>query len=274
MSSQDGRRDKESLFKIIGKMMVKNIDFTLRMTGGSTIELILPSRKLKAKEFGNFMKGSHLSRMMLLEVENKLSNGLYVPFNQDNDRRKLNTIMYDPYNLNKLINQPIAAVDIVSCYWTTAYNLNIISEDLFKKGFGKDREWKEARAASIGSLNTLIKEYKNIDGNLTIVASFRRPYNIVRLDIIDTVWNIANEIALDLHDSFCMFLTDCFYVNLKDEKKVYELLEKHNYKAKSKYCFFNNIVETPRSYKVIWSDKENFNKEINFKKDNIVSWKR
>jgi hypothetical protein len=274
MASQDGVRDKDSLYKTIGRLMDLNIAFTVKIIGSSTTKLVLADRIIIAKDSGNFMKGSHLSHMMIVEVEKKINDATYVPFNTDNDRRRLDTVMYDPFNITRLLNKPVAAVDIRSCYWTTAHNLGIISDKLFDSGFKKDKEWKEARAVAIGSLNTSVKEYQNIDGVLTLVGAYRRPYNTVRLDIIDTIWKIANEIALELQDSFCMFLTDCFYVDAKSESKVYELLEKYNYKARSKYIFFNTITEKPRAHEIIWSDKTNFNKPIIFRKDNLVSWKK
>lgn len=274
MASLNGTRDIDSLNKIMDNFIAKGYDFTLRKIGDSTMELHLPTRKLTAKQSGNYIKGSHLSHLMLLEVEKKLSHGLYTPKNTDNDRWALNTVMYDPDNIYKLLGQPIVAVDIASCYWTTAYNMGLISTELFKNGFKQDREWKQARAAAIGSLATQIKEFKNIDGKLTLVNSYRRPYNIVRLDLIDLVWKIANEISYELRDTFCMFLTDCFFVHAKDESKVYELLAQYDYKAKSKKCVLENIEEYSGYHKIFWSNKDSHNKEIVFKKKDVVSWKK
>jgi hypothetical protein len=268
-----GYRDRKAIDLMVNRFLERNTDFTLKVIGSCVNEIQLSQRRIKSKERNNFFPGSHLSRLLLLELEKRLNDGSYVPKNTDPDKHRINTIMFDRENILKLNNKPVVAVDINGCYWNTARKLGVISNQLYEKGMSGGNNWKKARNASIGSLNALIKEFKGENGKLVLKCTYKRPYNAVRLDIIDHVWEIANLIAEEIKDGFLFFLTDCFFVTKEYESNVYELLEKHGYSGKSENIMIEKVIDK-RIMNITWGTKDKIGKTHNFTDKNLVPYKK
>lgn len=206
-------------------------------------------------------RGLHLANMTLMDVRKRLANGDYVPINTDPNRHSIETVCFNPKNIKYALYKKNYSLDINSCYWNTANNKGIISEKLYKYGYTKNKEWKDARNISIGALGTAVRVEKYRNGKLVERTPFTpRPTNVCRLDIIDHVWNVCiNDIRNQLGKNFLMFLTDCFFVNASVVDKVADLLELNGYQTKRAEVIFTGVKSMGAgTYKVTWqtADKE------------------
>jgi hypothetical protein len=185
--------------------------------------------------------GFHLSKMCLKEVDKRVKSGLYVP-KSTNDREEQSQVYFHPENIRKYQTEPVSCIDIEYCYWTTACNIGAISKEFYDYGLKGGRKWKEGRNASIGSLGTTIFESTYHLGKLINEKHYKRPYNCVRLDVVDKVWDIACEIGYNLGDGIFMFLTDAFYVHTSKEKEVVAKLKDYGYKCHIERGQINEIT--------------------------------
>jgi len=220
------------------------MNFTKREVG-RTIELDFRKEGGKRNKYFENAKenydGFHLFNMVFCDVKKRVQSGKYVPKEINNDRISVKTICFNPDNILKNLNKPCVAIDINYCYWNTIRKLGIISEKIYIEGLKKDKEWKNARNASIGSLGASVKETVYENGIILNNTIHKRKFNSCRLDAIDYVWEFANEIISQITDGFLMYLTDCFFVTLNVKDKVIELIEKGNYTSKFEYVTFKKI---------------------------------
>lgn len=143
----------------------------------------------KKKKYGEIAKkqGMHLPTITNRNVKKRLESGEYVPKNTDPNRFNSNTIFYSSKSIQENLWKPCIAIDITGAYWQTAVNLGVIDHATYLKGIEKDREYKDARNISIGSIGALTIYEQYIDGKL-VKHELRRKFGAcARLDIVDHV---------------------------------------------------------------------------------------
>lgn len=178
-------------------------------------------------------KGLHIVAMTYNSVRERMESGLYVPKNTDIERFDAPNSFYNEDILLEMSSgSEIIAVDINSCYFNTLFQLGAISEKVYKAAFRKKSEYKDARNIAVGSLGRVgyITEY---DGEKEMKGIERRNTAVVRLDVIDTVYNRCLEIARALESDFLFFLTDCFFIRPSGLEKLKTLLDSHLYTYKT-----------------------------------------
>lgn len=267
-------------------------------TVGSSYEFIFSSGRKKliydrdARENKN-KYCSQLSRTMINQVKKRLKNELYTPINQDNERVHIDTVYFNPDKIKQEIGEPCVIVDISACYFNTARILGVISEEYYQNNYAffnqlKDSlslydedteenkikrdqirkemaDYKEARNISIGSLGAeyKIEYYENGILNKAKTLKYKRPTNVCRLDIIDHVWKIAQDINNKIGRNVLMYHTDGFFIHKMYEKQVCELLSGYGYFYKIEEVLFVGIKNVTDNYVVYW-DKRPLNSKIPF----------
>jgi hypothetical protein len=197
----------------------------------------------KMKRYGRFKQkpGMFLANLTNKVVKQRIESGDYVPRNTDPMRFRNNTIMYSSERIRENLFKPCVSVDIIGCYWQTAFNLGVIDEKTYLIGISKDREYKDARNIAIGSIGSLLTHEKYVKGKLISTEKSRKFGATSRLDVIDHVWAMANWIAQKLGPDFLMFLTDCFFVPEHRLKDLCNYIEEEGYKWKVEKCQFGEI---------------------------------
>lgn len=207
----------------------------------------MPKDYQKSKYYGDGMvmrKGSHLNRMVLIEVKKRIEDGLYTPPTYKEDEL-VNVNFVALANLQKKFSDKCLAVDINSCYWTTAYNIGVISEQLYRYGIDENIE-KTTRNSSIGSLGAYTRHVEVKKGEIISDISKRRDTHPARTDVIKSVWDVALEVYRELGDDCLMFLTDCFFITESGYNKLSEILTKYGYDHKSDDIVFTAVDDTHR----------------------------
>lgn len=207
-------------------------------------------------------------------VLSRIESGEYVPKNTDSDRTAIKTTFFNDSEVMQ-VQSPIrdfaldvVAVDINSCYFNTLFQLGAIDEACYKAGFKKKEAYKKARNIAVGSLNRtgLIREWDGVSEYETTGLE-RRNTAVVRLDVIDTVYNRSLEIARELESDFLFFLTDCFFIRPEGLEKLKTLLDKHLYTYKVENIRLAGI-ETSRNNTVIrWTSKTSDSAFYNFNRN-------
>ena len=197
----------------------------------------------KVKRYGQFKKkeGMFLAKLTNKVVKQRIESGQYIPKNKDPMRYRNNTIMYSSERIKENLFKPCVSVDIVGCYWQTAFNLGVIDEKTYLIGISKDREYKDARNISIGSIGALLTHEKYVNGKLISCEKSRKFGACARLDIIDHVWAMANWIAGKLGTDFLMYLTDCFFIPEHRLDDLCSYIEVEGYKWKAERCQFGEV---------------------------------
>lgn len=222
------------------KLIDLGSSFELFHTGSITKVVFADGKKRK---YGDIIQkeGMHLPTITNRNVKKRLEDGEYVPKNTNPNRYNSNTIFYSSKSIQANLWEPCVAVDIIGAYWQTAVNLGVIDHITYLKGIEKDREYKDARNISIGSIGSLTIHEKYVDGKLVSHELVRKFGACARLDIVDHVWDLAQKIAGKLGPDFLMFLTDCFFVPLHREKDVKKYLAAEGYKTKSEAILFSEV---------------------------------
>jgi hypothetical protein len=231
--------------------------FTTKEIGSSASLVFESGTKQRFSEYGSNFSGAHICRMVYLHIEKLLRDGEYFPKNTNNNRTEISTVIFDKEQIARCVAGKIKckAIDIKRCYWNTAHILGIINDKIYEYGMKGGTSWKDARNIAIGSLGAFVTERNYKDGLLVKKTDYRRPLNVVRLDIIDHVWKIANEIIQLIQNGFCMYLTDCFFVTEKCATKVEKLIAKYGYESKTEPVTFTQlevISEKAKFYKAFW----------------------
>lgn len=197
----------------------------------------------KTKRYGQFKKkeGMFLAKLTNKVVKQRIESGEYVPKNTNPMRFRNNTIMYSSKRIQENLLKPCVSVDIMGCYWQTALNLGVIDQKTYDIGISKDREYKDARNISIGSIGALLTHERYVNGKLISSEKSRKFGACARLDVIDHVWAMANLIAKKLGPDFLMFLTDCFFVPEHRLKDICSYIEDEGYKWKAERCQFGEV---------------------------------
>jgi hypothetical protein len=154
------------------------------------------------------------------------NNPEFVPLN------KLPTNVYNKeYDLSKGI---ITGTDIISAYWTIAYQKGIISPKTYDKA--SDKKYKVTKLASLAVLGRQMYFDKfDEDGNLTERVVKREANDELR-DIYRSIryecFQHMGHLAMILGEDFFCYKTDCIYYRdiPENRKKVHEYLEQQNFK--------------------------------------------
>ncbi|MFA6570294.1 MAG: hypothetical protein WCT77_03580 [Bacteroidota bacterium] len=178
-------------------------------------------------------QGYHLCNYLKVHIKNRVASGEYVPVNKDNNKidplcQFLNSDVIESYS-----GKSVWTIDINNCYWKTAYNIGVMNEDTYNVGMRKNREWKSGRVASIGSLGSVVRESVYEGGEMVGgIKIYRKPFNVVRLDVLDYVHSVCMDIISGMGSDFIMYLTDCFFVSSAGKEKVIADLERWGYECK------------------------------------------
>lgn len=233
-----------------------NLNMTFTMTYvGSGVKVTFDNGKTKKLGTFKVKPGMFLSQVAMKSVIKRLKSNDYVPKSTDPGRWNNNTVMYNPESYTDNFKKKGVAVDITGCYWKTAFNIGAIDQRTYEMGLKKDREFKEARNIAIGGLGAVVTTEKYVKGIKVSTTRTRRPGALVRLDIIDHVYDMANRIAEKLGQDFCMFLTDCFYVPEDRFKDVCKYIEEEGYDWKHEDIIFGPCIRQFESEdKSRWTD--------------------
>lgn len=197
-------------------------------------------------------------------VLSRMESGEYVPKNTDTDRTSVKTSFFNDSEVMHVqspirdVARDIVAVDINSCYFNTLFQLGAIDEACYRAGFKKKEAYKLARNIAVGSLNRtgLIREWDGVSEYETTGLE-RRNTAVVRLDVIDTVYNRSLEIASALESDFLFFLTDCFFIRPSGLEKLKLLLDSHLYTYKTENIQILGAEISQNNTVIRWKSKSN-----------------
>lgn len=197
--------------------------------------------------------GVHIIWHTFLNVAKRIENGDYKPLNPlVSDRLWTNTVFFnDEKIIEDNIGSEIVAVDIDSCYYNTLYNIGAVDEKTCNSAFRKKQQWKHARNIAVGSLNRMgtVVEF---DGEKETRSLEKRITAAVRLDVIDTVYNVALKVATELGDDFLFFLTDCFFIKTSALPRCKELLKEYKYSVKKEKTTLMDMLDAENNLSVTW----------------------
>lgn len=202
-------------------------------------------------------RGHHLSRMFMADVDRWLEINAENQVKYDNNYREQ---MFNVHAIEKSIGNQLVMIDINDCYWRTAYLLGYISEMSYIKGM-KTKSWKVGRNACIGSLSKtkVITPFKGGEPQYKLrkVVKPNPQYQYIRNHIIWEVYNLFNELFLQLGNTFYMFLTDCLVTEYDKLKEVQKFLNGKNYRCKHKPIEFLSVDRVNK--KISWLDFQSSN---------------
>jgi len=194
----------------------------------------------------SIIPGSYFVGMMKRSVEKYVEKYGVV------DKQPPPTIqMFNEPAIAKVIDKPIVCIDLNLCYWRTAYLLDFINEDLYKKGLKSGH--KRGMLVSVGALNKLPLVGHYVDGKCVNTSSdyvYNSKYSPFYWAILNKVNDLAMEIYKVLKDDMYMWLTDCAFVSMDREVEVKAIMEKYGYKYKT---YTSNFVRID-NLKVEWFD--------------------
>lgn len=190
---------------------------------------------------GKRKEGMHICWMVSREIENRIKSGEYV-LREYSERYNPPTVFYNSENIKKHLHKEVIALDITSCYYTTAFVVGAIGQRVYDLGNKKDREWKEARNTSIGSLGKKI--WWDIHTPGQPVESVPEPNRLraARLHIMEAVAETAKDVFTECFPGWLMFLTDCFFLLPEQVPIAKRVLAEYGYnKTTEKKVIFTGI---------------------------------
>jgi len=266
----------DSIISYVSRLVQDKLDFTT-IDHGSTHDVIFPDGRKETRRcqiLSPQYKG--FSRKIYNDAKKRMEKGIYKPFNQDSERSSITTVQFCPENMRKTISNEdkfVQAIDISACYTTTAYHLGLISEKVYKAMVENphmaDKDYKTAMSAGIGLLGMTKIERRYKNGRVVEVLIHRRPTNTGRLDVIDTVWKLAQTIIRATEGGFIMFLTDCFYVMPAYMPKITALLDKLGYMYKSERIELVGLTHVQKETRLVYQLE--YLKESNINRDTPTS---
>lgn len=218
---------------------------------------------LKFRFFGqgatsnNTIKGVYFVNMVKNSVDKYIEKYGIAPV-----REKVIAQTFNVEGISKVLNKPVACLDLNLCYWRTAYLLGYIDDSLYKKGL--DSGHKRGMLVSIGALNKnpLIQHFE--DGK-EVTKSFdtelHGKYSPFYWQIIGKVNDLMMEVYRELGDDFYMWLTDCAFIANDRIGDVVKIFEKYGFPHK----FYTSDFESVDMDFVKWFDC----KEARFKSMSI-----
>lgn len=230
----------------------RNEDFT-EYISGSTRRIKFRSLEYAYVDIkSNAGLGFHISRMLKADVDRWLEKNRH---ELQHHLRAYKEQMYNIEAIKKSIGQPLVAIDINDCYWTTVWRLGYITDETYYAAKRK-KEWKIGRNASIGSLSksevsTPYRNGKPIASQRKVVRS-RIEYQYIRNHVINKVYEIFYRLFLELQDTFFMFLTDCVFTTPANYNYVVKFFQTEGYSVKMKPIEFLKVDEAER--KILWLD--------------------
>lgn len=170
------------------------------------------------------------------------------------------------------VNMPMYGIDCDYFYFAIAFQLGIINERTLKKALEKKEEYKQARMAAIGSLNsrTWVEIFEN-------GVKVRDEYDVENYNIYHPFyWMIikkAYELMEEAFERFpkvaCMWLTDCVYTTVAGKKQLEAFFIEKGFEYKYFAMDFLNIDYD--SNRVHWHDcKSRSDKNIRFSKYDLT----
>lgn len=148
-------------------------------------------------------------------------------------------------HIEDVIGKPVVMLDIIGCYWQTAYKLGYITYETYLVGKRKD-SWKTGRNASIGGLakREYITPYVNgkryLNGRRVVQP--KKEYEWARNHIINTVYSVFYRLyECVLGRKFLMFLTDAVVTTTDMAKETERRLWEEGYRCKSKTIEFTKV---------------------------------
>ncbi len=225
----------------IDELVSRKVDFSAKVYTGR-MNVFFPRINKKTRWYSpdaSIKAGSHLNKMVIEKCNKRIADGSYVmPKYEENHPCRY--IFYNKDLAELMIDVPGYAVDINSCYWTTAYKLGIIDQDLYELGLSKE-EWKTIRNSAIGSLGAFVTYIEAKEGKIISDKTSRRPTHPARTHVIESVWNLALDMYKKFPKGIFMFLTDCFFIRSDYYNEVTKELERIGYKYKAEEIFVNNF---------------------------------
>jgi len=203
---------------------------------------------------GDAGKGFHICNLVRKDVE------VWIKKNPsfDYEKYKLPNYKEQYFNIDyieKNVGKEMIGMDVNGCYFNTISKLGYITEKTYELAHKKDKEWKDGRNASVGSLGKeQIFKFNNpeqIKGKKTKPISISdSKKKAIRHHIIGTVWEMFHELMTEvLKGEFYMFLTDCVYVDPKNIEVVQKFFEQKGYTCKNKTY---KLTKLDKEHKRIW----------------------
>lgn len=203
---------------------------------------------------GPIMQGAHICHLVQMDLAKRIASGEYVIRNS-NDHKVHDysswIIMWNDRSIKAALEHDkdknglsvITGVDINNCYWKTARNIGLISEKVFNQGLKKQKEWKVARNAAIGSLakRIVVLDVRGDTGQIHGYNVIPPKYPGARRDVVEHVFFIALKIIRELGDDFLFFFTDCFFVRNRAVKKCQALIKKHGFDSKAEIDYLKGF---------------------------------
>lgn len=202
----------------------------------------------------NKKQGMHICVLVRKDLLKRIESGEY-ELKKYPDNYRPPTVYFNAENIKANLFKRAYALDMTSCYFTTAFQIGVIGEHVYKLGNKKDREWKDARNISIGTLGKTIDYDIYKDGKLVETRTVTDPLKAARIEVVDRVNEVARDIFTECYDGCNMFLTDCFYLLPEYVEKAERILAEYGYQCKAKEMYFKNI-DTIGSFthQVRWED--------------------
>lgn len=251
--------------ELISGAIERKMNFVVRYISGRTI-VKFPNRRYEYSLSSNKMiKDAWFINFVSKDVEKRVESGDYVPKETNNERIRVNSILFSLKN--NITKAPIKVkyIDITSCYFTTAHKIGVISDNTYERGKNLNKKTKNVSIGALGAREEVL-EYQQ--GKEVSKKTARRPLNVVRLDIIDHVWSVANNIINKISDGFMFFLTDAFIVKPEYSEQVCQLLHENGYDFKIEDAEVYGIEMLSKNcYKVSWKHAKK-----DYDEDKPVSW--
>ena len=199
---------------------------------------------------GEFLDGIFIANLTRRNIAKRIKQNLYlIPKFEDNYSPTI--ISYNKINCRNNVGKELIEIDINNCYWNTLLFIDAIDKQTHDKALKKASEWKLARNATIGSFGRTIRIDYYQEGVLQKekTKNIKDSYAPIRLQVLDFVWrNCKKIINSSPKDSFCFFITDCFFVEESSAHYYYSCLDSLGYEYKTNKVKINSIDNN----KVIW----------------------
>lgn len=156
----------------------------------------------------------------------------------------------------------VCEVDIDQAYWETAYQLGVVSEEIYAKG-SKGNISKKARLTALGSLARKAYNYKFIGDDLIETTVDKEPLlENLWFTICKRVSDVMHKVIEELGDDFIFYWVDGIYFKNKPENvaKAMQVFIENGYNSKFKRI--NQIYFHKKGFTV--NDYGNIKREFTF----------
>lgn len=259
--------------RVVARLKKSEVNFRVEMSGVTRIIYYLDGYgnvARKAIYHGHKgmerMEGLELVTMVRRELRKRIEEGNNAP------RFKVGTkvVRFHIENMTSAMNDgaEIAEVDLNACYWTTAYHLGFLSEELYAKGWQKRKSAKIGLLAAIGSLNkkTYTEDFE-FGSSKGVVRDSKddmfRPYYWAVINRVEEVMYKAINAVPKHH--FMMWLTDCIYIRKESTPIIIDLFKELGYEYTTGISHISKIERN----KVFWVNHDTGEEKFVFFSKNI-----